>query len=162
MNADRAIDELFDSAALWLVGSAGSEPVIRAACDVVSVGIEGPHLIMLAATSVKERVSSWEFDPLVARAVAETGRALPPRAGEQAQCAAATAMARRVLRGELTCRRLASWAHRMIGHEGPVDLQRLVVLDDEYDMVEYMGPVDGMADLDAEVRAEAQRLCATS
>ena len=167
MDADGAVAELFDSAALWLLGSARSEPVIRAACEVIAAGIEGPHLLMLAATSVNEWVSRWEFDPLVARAVAEAGHVLPARGSEQAQSAAATAMARRVLRGEVTCRRLASWAHRVIGHEGALDLQRLVVLDDEYDLVEYdlveyMGPVDRMADLDAEVRAEARRLCATS
>jgi hypothetical protein len=55
-------------------------------------------------------------------------------------------MCRRALRGEVEVREVARWAHQVIGHEGPPDLQPLVELDDQYDMAD-IGPLT-LADVD--------------
>jgi hypothetical protein len=44
----------------------------------------------------------------------------------------------RLLDGDIAPRRLAAWAHRMIGHEGASPLQPLVELDDAYDAIDYI------------------------
>jgi hypothetical protein len=149
---------LFDAAVLWMIGSYGTEPVIRAACDVLAVGMDGLNLRMLAATSVNERVSAWEFNALAARAVAETGRTLPSRDSKDAQAAALRAMARRTLDGQLSCREFARWAHRVIGHEGVGTAQRMVEFDDEYDLGADDLVSSSIEDLDAAVMAEARLL----
>ncbi|MFE1149396.1 hypothetical protein ACFW42_20050 [Streptomyces albidoflavus] len=66
-------------------------------------------------------------------------------------------LCRRVLRGELSPRALAFWAHRSHGHELPLTA-RLAELDDAYGMTEYGGPT--AAELDADVTVEARRLAA--
>lgn len=149
---------LFDAAVLWMIGSYGTEPVIRAACDVLAVGMDGLNLRMLAATSVNERISAWEFNALVARAVAETGRTLPGGDSKDAQAAALRAMARRTLDGQLSCREFARWAHRVIGHEGVGAAQRMVEFDDEYDLGADDLVSSSVEDLDVAVMAEARLL----
>lgn len=80
-----------------------------------------------------------------------------PIASEAGQEAAARALARRMLAGELTPRDFTRRIHRRYGHDLALT-ERLAELDDEYDILEYG---DRRADeIGAEVAAEASRLAA--
>ncbi len=65
------------------------------------------------------------------------------------------ALAYQMLAGRLTPRELAMRIHQRFGHQLSL-AERLAELDDEYDIVEYGSRT--LAQLDAEVTAEAQRL----
>jgi hypothetical protein len=65
-------------------------------------------------------------------------------------------MASEAVQGRWVPRELAAWAHRVIGHDGATIAQPLVVLDDEYDCIEYTN--QRVEDLDAEVLAYCRDL----
>lgn len=77
------------------------------------------------------------MDALVAAAREELG--MNQLSSERAAVRATQTQIRRWLRGELTDRQLASWAHHAIGHDGPAVLQELVVTDDMFDEIEFIG-----------------------
>ncbi|MFE0802699.1 hypothetical protein [Streptomyces sp. NPDC058812] len=74
---------------------------------------------------------------------------------EAGQDAAVRALAHQMLAGRLTPRELVMRIHQRFGHQLPL-AERLVELDDEYDIVEYGNR--SLAQFDAEVTVEAQRL----
>ncbi|MFD3701141.1 hypothetical protein ACFWUZ_34315 [Streptomyces sp. NPDC058646] len=84
----------------------------------------------------------------------ELGLVFYPRGSEAGQEAAVRALAHQMLAGRLTPRELASRIHQWFSHQLPL-AERLAELDDEYDIVEYGDRT--LAQLDAEVTAEAQR-----
>jgi hypothetical protein len=160
VDAHRAVQDFADTAALWNVEAASTRDVVLAACDVLGADADGPAMRMLAAVSTSSSVSRWDVDDLVVGALRELGRSLPPRGTEAAAEAALAAMARRLVRGVLTSRALASWAHRVMGHGGPARAQPLVELHHAYNLA-----VDGydprtVRQLDAEVLRHAARLAA--
>lgn len=153
-----AVQRFVHTAALWNVDSTSTESLIRAACDVLVADADGPAMRMLAAVPMSPMVSVWEVADLVDAALAELGKALPPRETEGAAEAAVRSMAARAVHGEIQPRELVAWAHRVIGHQGPAVAQTLVELDDAYDL-----SVDGYEDrtiveLDADTMREARRL----
>ncbi|MEU1107285.1 hypothetical protein ABZ408_41130 [Streptomyces tibetensis] len=88
-------------------------------------------------------------------ALDELGLTFYPVASEAGQEAAARALARHMLAGELTPREFTFRIHQRYGHELPLT-ERLSELDDEYDVLEYGDrTVDQVV---AEVTAEARRL----
>ncbi|GHG23863.1 hypothetical protein ACFFSH_38275 [Streptomyces filamentosus] len=90
-------------------------------------------------------------------ALDELGLSFYPVGSEAGQEAAARALARCMLAGELTPRELTFRIHQRHGHELPLT-ERLAELDDEYDILEYG---DRTVDqVNAEVTAEARRLAA--
>ncbi|GGV68266.1 hypothetical protein GCM10010277_77500 [Streptomyces longisporoflavus] len=66
------------------------------------------------------------------------------------------ALAHQMLAGRLTPRELAVRIHQRFGHQLPLAECLAELDDDEYDIVEYGNRT--LAQLDAEVTAEAQRL----
>jgi hypothetical protein len=94
---------------------------------------------------------------LLPEALEELGLTFYPVAGEAGQEAAARALARRMLTGELTPREFTCRIHQRHGHELALT-ERLAALDDEYDTLEYGDRT--AAQVDAEVTAEARRLAA--
>src|SRR5829696_4838759 len=69
-------------------------------------------------------------------------------------------MASRVLAGLLLPRDLAGWAHSTIGHGGLALAERVVELDDVYDVMEYTDTTGH--DVDDMIRAEARRIIETT
>lgn len=158
MTNEQALHDLYIQAVRWLVEERGMEPVVRAACDALVAGLDGEALRSLAARSVHSSSYDGAADEVVHAALTEQGRPLPERETDEVKRAAALAMASEVLAGRLTPRALAAWAHRVIGHTGPEDVQRLVVLDDCYDELAWEEQTE--ADIDQQVIAEARRLAA--
>jgi hypothetical protein len=121
-----------DELALSDLRAVDSRSLVSAATDLLILGVGGDGLIALASKVVTPLTSPFEMDALVIEARDELAMGqLDP---EATAIRAAQAQVRRWLRGEVTDRQLASWAHSAIGHEGPAVLQDLVVTDDMYDI----------------------------
>jgi hypothetical protein len=99
-----------------------------------------------------------DVDDTIRAALAEQGRPLPARGSAEAKELAVRAMAAEALSGRWIPRELAAWAHRVIGHQGPVMGQPLVDLDDCYDTLDYTDETE--ADLDARVLAFCRAMAA--
>ncbi|MFH8453936.1 hypothetical protein ACH4CD_32435 [Streptomyces fungicidicus] len=146
---------LQDHAVLWRMGEVRASDVVNAACDALVAGLDSPGLRILAACTRAE--ADYDVHDLLPAALDELGLTFAPVGSEAGQEAAARALARRMLAGELTPREFTFRIHQRHGHELPLT-ERLAELDDEYDILEYG---DGTVDqVDAEVTAEARRLAA--
>ncbi|MFJ8085320.1 hypothetical protein ACIQ6Y_32540 [Streptomyces sp. NPDC096205] len=146
---------LQDHAALWSVGEISASDVVNAACDALVAGLDTPGLRILAACTRAE--ADYDVHDLLPPALDELGLTFHPVASEAGQEAAARALARRMLAGELKPWELTFRIHQRYGHELPLT-ERLAELDDEYAILEYG---DRTVDqVDAEVTAEARRLAA--
>ncbi|MET7511201.1 hypothetical protein [Streptomyces albidoflavus] len=155
MTPDTPARLLQDRAVLWSIGELPAPDLVQAACDALVAGLDSPTLRRLAALTRAE--AGYDVRELLPGALDELGLVCPVPGSTAGQEAAARVFCRRLLRGELSPRALAFWAHRSHGHDLPLTA-RLAELDDAYDMTEYGGPT--AAELDAEVTAEARRLAA--
>lgn len=125
-----------DVLALYDLRDVDSKSVVSAATDLLAHGIDGDGLVALASMVVTPLTSPCEMDALLGAAREELSMGqLDP---EETAIRAAQTQARRWLRGDLTDRQLASWAHGAIGHDGPAVLQDLVVTDDMFDELEFI------------------------
>ncbi|MFI1658354.1 hypothetical protein ACH4ZU_26130 [Streptomyces sp. NPDC020472] len=148
---------LQDRAALWSMGEVRAIEVVNAACDALVAGLDTPGLRTLAALTRAE--ADYDVHDLLPAALDELGLTFYPVADEAGREAAARALARRMLAGELTPREFTVRIHRRYGHELPLT-ERLAELDDEYDILEYGNRA--LHQVDAEVTAEARRIAAAS
>ncbi|MFF3604310.1 hypothetical protein [Streptomyces sp. NPDC002463] len=154
-STEAAAIALQDHAALWSAGEISASDVVNAACDALVAGLDTPGLRILAARTRAE--ADYDVHDLLPPALAELGLTFHPVASRAGHEAAARALARRMLAGELKPWELTFRVHRRYGHELPLT-ERLAELDDEYAILEYG---DRTADqVDAEVTAEARRLAA--
>ncbi|MYS07219.1 hypothetical protein GTW71_12390 [Streptomyces sp. SID6041] len=144
---------LQDRAALWGAEEVRAADVVAAACDALVAGLDTPGLRMLAACTRSE--ADYDIHDLLPPALAELGLAFYPLGDEAGREAAARALARSMLAGELTPREFTFRLHRRYGHGLPLT-ERLALLDDEYDILEYGDRT--VEQVDAEVTAEARRL----
>jgi hypothetical protein len=152
-SSESAAAHLQDHAVLWSIGEIRANDVVSAACDALVAGLDSPTLRILAACTRAE--AGYDVPELLPAALDELGLTFYPVGSQGGQEAAARALARRMLAGELTPRELAFRIHQRFGHE--LDLaERLAELDDEYDVLEYGDRTP--AQVDAEVTAEARRL----
>ncbi|MGW9030360.1 hypothetical protein ACWGQ5_41020 [Streptomyces sp. NPDC055722] len=135
------------------MGEIRASDVVSAACDALVAGLDSPGLRVLAACTRAE--ANYDVHELLPEALNELGLTFYPIASEAGQEAAARALARRMLAGELTPRNFTRRIHQRYGHELALT-ERLAELDDEYDTLEFG---DRTADeIGAEVTAEARRL----
>ncbi|MBC2906260.1 hypothetical protein H4N64_32935 [Streptomyces sp. PSKA01] len=135
------------------MGEIRASEVVSAACDALVAGLDTPGLRTLAACTRAE--ADYDVHDLLPTALAELGLSFYPVASKVGQEAAARALARHMLAGELTPREFTLRIHQRYGHELPLT-ERLAELDDEYDILEYGDRT--MDQVDAEVAAEARRL----
>lgn len=148
-----SLETLRDTVSLWQMRRATAENVVRAACDLLVAGVDGPAMCELAAVSI--RYADEEMPPLLEAALNEVGLTYHEPGSTGAHEAALVVMCARVLANEVHPRSLTSWAHVEFGHDG-IDLaQGLVDLDDTYDC--YGTIASG---IDAAVRVEARRVIA--
>ncbi|MEV0638662.1 hypothetical protein AB0I77_27735 [Streptomyces sp. NPDC050619] len=135
------------------MGEVRASDVVNAACDALVAGLDTPALRLLAACTRAE--ADYDVHELLPEALGELGLTFYPVASDAGQEAAARALARCMLAGELTPREFTSRIHHRYGHELPLT-ERLAELDDEYDTIDYG---DRTVDqVNAEVTAEARRL----
>jgi hypothetical protein len=144
-----------DAVALWYVDQGSAADIVRAACDLLVAGLDGPGLCMLAAVSIRH--ADENVPRRLEAALQDVGLEYHPKSAAAANEAALKAMASRVLSGVLAPRALAEWTHSTFGHETIQLAERLAELDDAYDVLEYY-PGQTVEQLDAEVTAEAQRI----
>jgi hypothetical protein len=153
-STESAASDLQDRAVLWSIGEIRANDVVGAACDALVAGLDSPTLRILAACTRAE--ADYEVPEILPAALDELGLSFYPVGSQAGQEAAARALARQMLAGELTPRELAFRIHQRFGHE--LDLaEQLAELDDEYDILDYGGGRTP-AEVDAEVTAEARRL----
>lgn len=143
-----------DVFALWYVGQRSAADIVYAACDLLVSGLDGPALRELAAVSVHH--ADDEVPGLLEPALRNVGLAYHSKGTTAANEAALTVMAAQVLAGALPPRDLTVWVHRTFGHATLELAERLSDLDDVYDELDWSDLTE--ADVDAQVRAEAQRL----
>ncbi|WP_245791791.1 hypothetical protein [Actinacidiphila rubida] len=152
-SAEAAAIALQDRAALWSMGEIRASEVVDAACAALVAELDTPGLRILAACTRAE--ADYDVHDLLPAALAELGLTFYPIGSQAGQEAAARALARHMLAGELTPREFTFRIHQRYGHELPLT-ERLAELDDEYDVLEYGDRTVGQ--VDAEVTAEARRL----
>ncbi|MFC8492930.1 hypothetical protein ACFUJU_19440 [Streptomyces sp. NPDC057235] len=150
---EAATHDLQDLAVLWSIGEAHAHDVVEAACAALVAGLDSPALRILAGYTRAE--AEYDVPDLLPVVLDELDLVFYPRDSEAGQDAAVRALAHQMLAGRLTPRELALRIHQRFGHQLPL-AERLAELDDEYDIVEYENRT--LAQLDAEVTAEAQRL----
>ncbi|MEV1121101.1 hypothetical protein AB0I91_39115 [Actinosynnema sp. NPDC049800] len=147
-----------DAVALWNVDQGSAADVVRAACDLLVAGLDGPALCTLAAVSSHH--AGEDVPRLLEAALADVGLEHHPKGSAAAGEAVLKAMASRVLSGVLAPRALAEWAHSTFGHETLPSAERLAELDDAYDLSGYP-PGLTFEQLDTEITAEARRIVAS-
>ncbi|MFF4409536.1 hypothetical protein ACFY2W_15610 [Streptomyces sp. NPDC001262] len=148
-----AARKLQDHAVLWSLREVSAADVVSAACDALVAGLDSPALQTLAACTRAE--ADYDVPDLLPSALDELGLVFYPVGSIAGREAAARALARRMLAGELTPPDLAFRVHNRFGHELPLT-RRLAELDDEYRILEYGDRT--LAHIDADVTAEAMRL----
>ncbi|MET7481224.1 hypothetical protein ABZT17_43890 [Streptomyces sp. NPDC005648] len=151
--AEAAARTLQDQASLWSVREVCAVDVVTAACDALVAGLDSPGLRILAACTRGE--ADYDVPDLLPPALDELGLSLYSRDSVAGREAAARALARRMLAGELTPRELVFRIHQRFGHT-LASVERLAQLDDEYDFLEREDQT--LDEIDAEVHAEARRL----
>jgi hypothetical protein len=146
----RAARGLQDMAALWSIGAASPQAVVRCACDALVAGLDSPSLRILAGLTRTE--ADYDVLEILPAALPELGLDFyPPGAGDGQQ-AAVRVLAAQAVSGSLTPRALAAEVHRHFGHGLPL-AARLAALDDEYDIGACT-----TEQIDQEVMTEARRL----
>jgi hypothetical protein len=149
-----SLDDLVETLLWWSVDHASSTVVVHDAAQAAAEDDVPEWVIALACLPAD--ASAHDIEDVLDRGCPELAFPVVPRGNPEAVLAAALAMIRRFAAGRLAERDLARWTHDVIGHGRSKELERLVSLDDVYDTVKYSG--DTIESVDAEVRAEADRL----
>jgi hypothetical protein len=149
-----ALTRMREAATLWSVGQTTAGELVSLACELLVAGFDGPDLAMLAG--VHARHADEDVPGLLEGALEEVGIDHFPAGSPAGTEAAVRLMASRVLAGSLAPRDLAAWAHSTVGHRRSPLAERLVELDDVYDILDYTDMTEQEAD--DEVRAEARRI----
>ena len=136
MDSDTALGRMQVAAALWSVGQVSAAEMVDLACELLVTGFDGFNLAMLAG--VHARHADEDVPELLEAALADVGLSYYARDSHTGQEAAVRVVAARVLAGLVPPRDLARWAHLTIGHGGVALAERLVELDDVYDVVHYV------------------------
>lgn len=135
-NAGSARQRFGDVLALYDLRAGDSKSLVSAATDLLANGVDGDGVVALASKVVTPLTSPFEMDALVA--VAREELSMSQLDHERTAIRATQTQIQRWLRGDLTDRQLAAWAHGAIGHDGPAVLQELVVTDDMFDELELI------------------------
>ena len=123
-----------DALALYDIRNLDAKQLVSAATQLLVDGIENDAVVALACQTVTSATSPFELDELVVRAREELGMTVLDHDARLLRVA--QAMVRSWGRGEVDDRELASWAHSLIGHQGPDVVERLVIIDDVFDCLE--------------------------
>ncbi|MFC4148012.1 hypothetical protein ACFO0M_17290 [Micromonospora mangrovi] len=159
-----ALSRLQDAAVLWSVGEATPADVVKAACDCLVAGVDGPSLRILAGISSAPGSDSDELRRWLGDALSELSLTYYREGSRAGEDEAVRIMARRLLAQAITPRDLTSWAYLRITREGTPLADELINLDNTYEYVEaviYDGqeyPTAAAAKIDTDVVAEARRL----
>jgi len=158
VDSDTALGRMQVAAALWSVGQVSAAEMVDLACELLVTGFDGFNVAMLAG--VHARHADEDVPELLEAALADVGLSYYARDSHTGQEAAVRVVAARVLAGLVPPRDLARWAHLTIGHGGVALAERLVELDDVYDVVHYVDTTEH--DVDDLIRIEARRIIETS
>jgi hypothetical protein len=139
MDSRDALDDLVEVSAWWAMPPANQTLTVEGADVAVATeaakalvaGFDSPALRELAGMP---RGSNWsEMRAVLERTMGELGVSFDLKP-DTAQILALRYVCRRHLKGDITMREAARWAHTYIGHEGSEIAQGLVELDDDLDL----------------------------
>lgn len=145
-----------DVAALWSFGDRSNLDVVDAACDALVAGLDSPALRELAGVFRED--SEWEVRILLPRALQELGLRFYEPESVEGKAAGLAVMARYCVAGTMGPRQLAYWAHVVIGHGQPPEIEQFVVFDDVYDVVESGAAKETLEDIDRRVLQACEAL----
>ncbi|WP_354512593.1 hypothetical protein [Paenarthrobacter sp. 4246] len=128
---------LIAARASWTIRQDATAAAISAATNALVEEHDGQALRELAGASL--HINVFELGVLVDDALKELGVATGDMTKDDAQLVAAYHYASQAIEGTLPVRELASWAHRVVGHQGHAIAQELVELDDAYDAYDGWG-----------------------
>lgn len=153
---DTALIQMQEAAALWSVGQVTAADLVSLACELLVVGFAGMNLAVLAG--VHARNADEEVPDLLEAALNDVRLSHYPAGSDTGLEATIRIMAARVLAGRMSPMDLAAWAHSTVGHDRLPITERLVDLDDMYDILDYSDMTE--QDLENEIFAEARRITA--
>ena len=154
MTRDGAVEDVVETLLRWEVDEVSSAEVVGDAARAVADADVDEWVVALAC--LPSDASANDIEDVLERVAPDIGFPVVPKGNPEAVLAAAFVMVRRCAAGHIAERDLARWMHTVIGHDRSQELERLVVLDDVYDTVEYSS--DTIGSVDAEVRGEVDRL----
>ncbi|HVA07952.1 MAG TPA: hypothetical protein VNG12_14525 [Acidimicrobiales bacterium] len=110
--------------------------MVDAACDALVAGLDSQGLRELAGVFRSD--TEWQVRLLLPEgALEELGLRFFEPGGHAGQVAAIKVMAEYCVAGTMAPRALAAWAHYTFRHGDNPDIERFLVFDDEYDVLEY-------------------------
>ncbi|SFT55822.1 hypothetical protein SAMN04487904_103422 [Actinopolyspora lacussalsi subsp. righensis] len=152
---ETAATVLQEHAVLWSAREIRAEEFVRSACDALVAGLDSPTLRVLAACTRAEATEAVR--ELLPTALGELGLVFYPLDSEAATEPAVRLLAGRLLAGKVMPRTFAWRISRVYGSNVDLALP-FVGLHEAYDTVVYTEYT--VAELDAEVIAEARRIAA--
>lgn len=153
---DSALDAFKDAALMW-AGTGYGKPLVDAAVDALSAGLDSPTLRVLAGAPA--RFADEEATEYAPDTFDELGLAVPEKHSEEAYLELAKLRARKFLEGEWSARRLAVELWRLSVNSGyRAELADFSGLYDWYVMLDDRVIQGDSATVDAAVRESAQRL----
>lgn len=129
---DRSTHALAECWALWSHVPGRTVAAVRAAAEAVSNGADSPSLRELAGLSERYADTS-EVRDLLAAALDELHVVAVTPESDEGQLLALRFYCLEWRAGRLGDEQLAAWAHRAIGHDGPLIAQELVELEDLFE-----------------------------
>ena len=120
----------------WRSGLIDASDVVDAAVMAMVEGVESPAFVSVAGLTAGEATA--ELPELIADALGELGVALPAAGDPDHQVLVAATFAAPLLAGELEAQELTQTIHATYGHECHPLIERLSVLDDEFDALEHV------------------------
>jgi hypothetical protein len=125
---------LVTARALWAIRGNAAPQAIYAATLALTEGIDSAPLRELAGAP--ECMNVFELGALIDAALSSAGVDVGDMDENDAVKISARHYVNCVLRGQMSVRELAGWAHSRIGHHGPEWAQELVELEDEFDALD--------------------------
>lgn len=124
------------AAAMVRSGLANPYVVVDAATDLLADGIGGMGLAQLAGAP--RASSDREVRRLLPVVAKEIGLALFPAESDECAILAVCGLVERYNSNQLSARDLAKLVHSRFGHEGPTIIEALAILEDQYDVPEWL------------------------
>ncbi len=124
-----------EEAALWRRAQTRATTVVEAAVQALLAGVESPSFVLIAGLGAAE--AEGELGELLAAALDELNLNCLHYGDPENDVLAAAALCRSYLNGHLEAQQLTQQIHRVYGHDCHPLVERLSILDDSFDTLDY-------------------------